>query len=49
MDHINGDKHDNRLENLRILCGNCHMQTPTYCGRNKGNGYRSATHASVVQ
>jgi hypothetical protein len=40
MDHINGDKYDNRLENLRILCGNCHMQTPTYCGRNKSGVQR---------
>ena len=30
MDHINGDCHDNRIENLRILCPNCHTQTPTW-------------------
>jgi hypothetical protein len=35
LDHINGDKHDNRLENLRLLCPNCHSQTVTYAGRNK--------------
>jgi 5-methylcytosine-specific restriction endonuclease McrA len=40
LDHINGNAHDNRLENLRILCANCHTQTDTYCGRNKGNGMR---------
>lgn len=34
LDHINGDKRDNRVTNLRILCPNCHSQTPTYCGRN---------------
>ncbi|KKK60433.1 hypothetical protein LCGC14_3024400 [marine sediment metagenome] len=34
LDHINGDSTDNRLENLRILCPNCHSQTSTYCGRN---------------
>lgn len=34
MDHKNGDKNDNRLQNLRILCCNCHAQTPTW-GRTK--------------
>ena len=33
LDHINGDKTDNSLENLRILCPNCHSQTKTF--RNK--------------
>lgn len=36
LDHVNGDRRDNRLENLRMLCPNCHAQTPTYCARNKG-------------
>lgn len=35
LDHINGDHTDNRLENLRILCGNCHSQTDTWCGRGR--------------
>jgi hypothetical protein len=37
LDHINGDKDDNRLENLRMLCPNCHSQTPTFSGRNVGH------------
>lgn len=35
MDHINGKKMDHRLENLRLICPNCHSLTPTYKGRNK--------------
>lgn len=35
LDHINGDKTDNRLENLRILCPNCHSLKPTHRGKNK--------------
>jgi 5-methylcytosine-specific restriction endonuclease McrA len=30
IDHINGDNRDNTLENLRILCLNCHSQTPYF-------------------
>jgi len=34
LDHINGDCHDHRLDNLRMLCPNCHSQTETYAGKN---------------
>lgn len=33
LDHVNGEHTDNRLENLRILCPNCHAVTDTWCGR----------------
>jgi len=35
LDHINGDHSDNRLENLRVLCPNCHSLKPTHRGRNR--------------
>lgn len=35
LDHINGDRTDNRITNLRILCPNCHSLKPTHRGRNK--------------
>ena len=35
LDHINGINNDNRIENLRFLCPNCHSQTNTYSGKNK--------------
>lgn len=34
LDHINGDKLDDRLENFRFLCPNCHSQTDTFKGKN---------------
>lgn len=34
LHHINGNRHDNRLENLALLCPNCHSQTDTWAGRN---------------
>ena len=36
LEHKNGDRYDNRIENLTLLCPNCHALTETYAGRNKG-------------
>lgn len=32
LHHIDGDHHNNSLENLQLLCPNCHSQTDNYCG-----------------
>ncbi len=39
--HINGDNTDNRLENLQLLCPNCHSQTDNFARKNlKNQGYK---------
>jgi hypothetical protein len=34
LHHVNGERHDNRLENLVLLCPNCHSQTPNFGSKN---------------
>ena len=34
LDHINGVRDDNRIENLRVVCPNCNATLDTHCGRN---------------
>ncbi len=36
IDHIDGDFHNNEIENLRFLCPNCHRQTENFAGRSSG-------------
>lgn len=42
LNHINGDNRDNRWENLRLLCPNCHSQTGTFRGRNINSGHKKS-------
>ena len=48
LDHVNGNNRDNRLENLRFLCPNCHSQTDTYKGRNKNTGKVKVTDQELL-
>jgi Zn finger protein HypA/HybF involved in hydrogenase expression len=41
VDHIDGNSDNNSLDNLRLLCPNCHTQTHTWCGRNKKDTSRN--------
>ena len=38
LHHIDGNRYNHKLENLQILCPNCHSLTKNYCSKNKGNG-----------
>jgi hypothetical protein len=48
IDHINGVRDDHRLENLRMLCPNCHSQTDTYGARNKRRRRLLQDHGQTV-
>jgi len=41
VDHIDGNAYDHTPSNVRLICPNCHIQTPTWGGRNKGRGRKS--------
>lgn len=47
LDHIDGNSSNNTEENLRLVCGNCDMQLPTYKNKNKGKGRENRLKASL--
>jgi 5-methylcytosine-specific restriction endonuclease McrA len=48
LDHINGINNDNRLENLRFLCPNCHSQQDTFAARNKNRACSPTAEAHAL-
>jgi 5-methylcytosine-specific restriction endonuclease McrA len=49
IDHVNGIRDDHRLENLRMLCPNCHSQTDTFAAKNrKSNGSPSSSNGRTA-
>ncbi len=40
LDHVNGVRNDNRIENLRLICSNCDSQLDTYKSRNRKGSVR---------
>ena len=48
LDHLNGNRNDNRPENLRYLCANCDSQLPTRGGANKGRIQGETNHGYFV-
>jgi HNH endonuclease. len=48
LDHCDGNSLNNHLDNVRLICPNCHAQTATYKGKNMGSGryYRRERYAT---
>jgi len=49
IDHVNGNRTDNRIENLRVLCPNCHSLTPTFGVKNVSEEGRKKMLAGAIK
>ena len=49
LDHINGNNRDNRVENLRLLCPNCHSQTDTFRGKGINTGFVKVSDKDLIE
>jgi hypothetical protein len=47
LDHLDGNSDNNSIDNIRLLCPNCHSQTPTYGHQSKGNRYKKVAKRNV--
>ena len=48
LDHIDGNAHNCKLENLRLLCPNCHSQTDTFRGRSMNTGKKKVSDNQLI-
>jgi hypothetical protein len=48
VDHIDGNNRNNKRNNLRALCPNCHSNTETFCGKNI-NGYKKVSDEALIE
>ena len=49
LEHKNGNNRDNRVENLCLICPNCHSQTDTFRGRNINTGLTKVTDEEIIE
>ena len=49
LDHKNGNHNDNKLSNLRVICPNCHAQTPWYRIKNEHKGNTTANEENTKE
>ena len=49
VDHTDGNRGNNKRENLRALCPNCHSQTETFCGKNINSGLIKVTDEELIE
>lgn len=49
LDHIDGNAHNCKIVNLRLLCPNCHSQTSTFRGREINTGKKKVSDKELIQ
>lgn len=49
LDHIDGQAHNCKIDNLRFLCPNCHSQTDTFRGRGINTGKKKVSDEELLQ